>query len=56
MKHYTQEDFHLIATNMTLYGGSFMKHLGAALHHADRVNRVKLVKAFPEDFERYLNF
>tara|TARA_R110000744_G_scaffold195512_1_gene314557 strand:+ start:14030 stop:14200 length:171 start_codon:yes stop_codon:yes gene_type:complete len=56
MNEYTQEQCNLIARNMTIYGGSFIKNIGAALHHADAVNRVKLAKAFPEDFERYLNF
>ena len=33
--------------NMSKYGGSFVKALAECFHHADCVNKVKLIKVFP---------
>lgn len=56
MEKHTLEEYHTIAKNMTLYGGSFVKCLGEALRCADINNRNRLADAFPEYFEKYLNF
>lgn len=53
---YTTEQYNNIADNMVTFGGSFMHHIGKALQRADRENTEKLEKAFPEEFERHLNF
>lgn len=51
-----QEESLRVATNMDLYGGSFVKALGGALIHADPINQQKIKDAFPEYWKQYLNF
>ena len=53
---YTHDQFMLIAENMKTYGGSFVKCIAECIYTADDNNKKKLVEAFPEYFERYLNF
>lgn len=42
-----------LAEAMQTYGGSFVRHLGAALAAADPINAERLAAAFPEIIERY---
>jgi len=49
-----EEEKYFVATGMTFDGGSFVKALGNALHHADTSNTIKIKKAFPEYWEKYL--
>lgn len=44
---------HEIAENMITYGGSFVKCIGQAMHHADYFNLMTLIKAFPEYMNEY---
>lgn len=53
---YTNDDYIIIAKNMKLFGGSFMKAIGEALSRADHINASKLANAFPDEFEKYLNW
>ena len=39
--------------NMNKYGGSFVKALAECFHHADCINKDKLIKAFPEYWKQY---
>lgn len=45
----------LAASNMKTFGGSFAACIGNALIYADTANRRKLVEAFPELVEKYLD-
>jgi len=45
-----------IAHAMIQYGGSFAKHIGEALLHADPINMEKLLNAFPEMIKEYERF
>lgn len=40
-------------TNMTNYGGDFIKALSRCYRRADHFNRAKLLIAFPEYFAEY---
>jgi len=53
---YTRDDILRIARNMQNYGGHFAQAIGRALVVADSDNLVRLEKAFPELFEKYLKF
>ena len=44
-----------IAQAMRTYGGSFVKHIGEALIHADKHNTKRLQEAFPDYMEQYLD-
>ena len=45
----------IIAENMMRYGGSFVKHLGEALMHADPANTQKIKNTWSDCWEKYLN-
>lgn len=45
-----------VAQAMWQMGGSFVRHLGSALQHADPNNAEKIKQAFPEYWEKYLRF
>lgn len=53
---YTQDDYIIIAKNMRLFGGSFIKAIGEALSRADHENQRILANAFPKEFEKYVNY
>ena len=53
---YTNAEIFLAASNMEAFGGSFASYIGSALLQADSDNLQRLVAAFPELIERYLNF
>lgn len=42
-----------IVNNMSKYGGSFVKSLAECFHHADSINKDKLIKAFPGYWNQY---
>ena len=39
--------------SMSKYGGSFVKTLAVCFNHADCINKMKLIKAFPEYWHQY---
>lgn len=39
---------------MEKYGGSFVKHLGMALHYADHINAQKIKNTWPDYWKEYL--
>lgn len=45
-----------IAKAMMMYGGSFARHLGEALAHADANNEQRIRDAFPELMVKYESF
>lgn len=45
---------HKVARSMIKWGGSFIRSIGDALMHADRINAQKIHDAFPEYWEEYL--
>jgi len=45
-------DFEIVEA-MARYGGSFMRALATAAHHADPVNLEKLKRAFAEEWDEY---
>ena len=53
---YTEKQYRIISKNMITFGGSFFRHIGEALQKADLENTVKLENAFPDEFEKYVNF
>ena len=53
---YSPEQISKIKFNMTAFGGGFVVALAAAMHRADKENLERLVKAFPEYMDKYLNF
>lgn len=53
---YTNAEIFLAATNMKTFGGTFASYIGSALLHADSDNLQRLINAFPELVERYLNW
>ena len=53
---YTNAQIVLAATNMKTFGGSFASYIGSALLHADSDNLQRLLTAFPELIDRYLNW
>ena len=53
---YTNEQLHTIMGNMEKFGGSFVKQLSNLIRLADAHNTVKLYRAFPDYFEKYLNW
>lgn len=46
------EEFRTVE-NMSKLGGSFVKALADCFHHADYENKDRLIKAFPEYWEKY---
>ena len=52
---YTHDEKLKICSNMRKYGGGFISALSEAIIKADKNNLEKLVEAFPEEFEKYLN-
>ena len=52
---YTHDQILKIASNMKRYGGGFASSLGETLLRADQTNKAKLITAFPDEMERYLN-
>lgn len=53
---YTNAEIFLAATNMKTFGGSFVSYIGSALLVADSDNLQRLVTAFPELIQRYLEW
>ncbi|HYV52393.1 MAG TPA: hypothetical protein VE971_03780 [Candidatus Eisenbacteria bacterium] len=51
---YTKTQLWKIQQAMNMYGGSFVQKLSELLPLADDENQEKLVVAFPEYFEKYL--
>jgi len=47
------EDEFKVVSNMEKYGGSFVKALAEAFHHADRSNKEILIKSFPHYWVEY---
>ena len=47
-----EHDYHIVSM-MEKYGGSFVKALANACHHADPINLAKLKNAFPEYWKEY---
>lgn len=52
-KEYSTIDYINISINMKRYGGSFVHALSVCIDKADLINKRKLVKAFPEYFQKY---
>lgn len=52
MKNYDEKI--IVANTMVKYGGSFVKKLGEALHHADNINTIKIKNVFSEYWGQYL--
>lgn len=46
----------IVAKNMQQYGGSFAKHLGAALQYADIQNIIKIKFTWYDLWDKYLNW
>ena len=44
-----------VADNMCKYGGSFIKSLGEALYHADRINTIKIKTTWESEWNKYLS-
>jgi len=42
-----------VVSNMSKYGGSFVKALAECFHHADRNNKEILIKSFPHYWSEY---
>ena len=51
-----QEEDYEVVKNMERFGGSFVKSLAQAFHHADPINCVRLKQAFPDYWVQYKNF
>lgn len=49
----SDDDLYKAAHNMDKYGGGFASTIARAFFRADSVNRVRVINAFPELFERY---
>jgi len=49
-----QAEINPVIKGMEMYGGSFVKSLANAIHHADMDNAAKIKRAFPEYWEKYL--
>lgn len=47
------EDEYEVVSNMEKYGGGFVKSLANCFHHADYINKVTLINAFPVVWEAY---
>lgn len=47
-----EEEYEVIS-NMSKYGGSFVKALAECFHHADRNNKHILIKSFPAYWAAY---
>lgn len=54
MSHDKQDESYKVATAMVAFGGSFVRWLGEALHHADTENQRRIGNAFPEYWATYL--
>ena len=50
---YTNQELYNACENMQRYGGSFVEHLGRALHYADHINQARLIAAFPDIIDKY---
>lgn len=51
----SEEDFNVVE-KMSKHGGSFVKALAEACHHADNNNLEKIKTAFADYWEEYKNF
>jgi hypothetical protein len=49
-------ELHIVIEKMEQYGGSFEKALAKTLMYADLANANKIKQAFPELWEKWLNF
>jgi len=49
-----EKEKYFVASGMVVYGGSFVKSLGNALHCADIINAQKIKDAFPKYWKEYL--
>lgn len=47
-----EEEFEVVS-NMEKHGGSFVKALANAFHHADNINKHILIKSFPTYWAMY---
>lgn len=45
-----------VTRNMTTYGGHFVQYLGVAIMYADSDNTERIKQAFPELWDKYLNW
>lgn len=50
---FTQQQLFNACENMQRYGGSFASNLGKAMHHADSINRAKIIATWPELIDEY---
>jgi len=50
------DEARIVAENMQNYGGGFVKALGNALWRADLDNTRRIAEAFPEYWQKYLNW
>lgn len=53
---YTRNEIIEISQNMQRFGGSFISAIGEALMKADAENERKLIEAFSDECERYLQY
>lgn len=53
MEKYTHDELMKICERMKTFGGSFASSLATTFIKADKINRGKLIDAFPEYFEKY---
>lgn len=51
---YTSEQLHAAAHEMQRTGGSFASHLAAAYFHADANNKERILTAFMDLFEKFI--
>lgn len=49
----TEDQLHKAAHKMSQYGGGFASAIAEAFFRADSNNEQRLIRAFPELFERY---
>lgn len=49
----SESELHKAAHNMDRYGGGFAEAIASAYFRGDSTNKVRVVDAFPELFERY---
>lgn len=55
-KSSTLKDASIVCENMQKFGGSFVQALGVALSRADDFNISRIKNAFPDYWDKYLNF
>lgn len=51
-----EQEKYFVIQGMRTYGGSFVKSLGDALLHADRVNSQLIKDTWPEEWKKYFEW